>query len=29
MATTMLATMTADELLTMPHNGYRFELISG
>ena len=29
MTTPTLATMTADELLTMPHNGYRFELIKG
>lgn len=29
MATPTLATMTADELLAMPHNGYRFELIKG
>ena len=29
MATPTLATMTADELLAMPHDGYRFELIKG
>ena len=29
MTTPTLATMTADELLAMPHNGYRFELIEG
>ena len=29
MTTPTLATMTADELLTLPHNGYRFELIKG
>ena len=29
MAPPTLATMTADELLAMPHDGYRFELIKG
>ena len=29
MATPTLATMTADELLAMPHDSYRFELIKG
>ncbi len=29
MATQIIATMTADELLAMPHHGYRFELIKG
>ena len=29
MAIPTLATMTADELLAMPHDGYRFELIKG
>ena len=29
MALQTVATMTADELLVMPHNGYRYELIKG
>ena len=29
MATDTVTKMTADELLTMPHNGYRYELIKG
>ena len=29
MALQTVGTMTADELLAMPHNGYRYELIKG
>lgn len=29
MAAQMVAPMTADELLVMPHNGYRYELVQG